>query len=234
MKRTLFGAIAAALLVTSAGPTLSASPPATWDNLNRVDSRNLRAVYLLPGENFCAYKKVKLDTPHVAFQQNWMRDFNRSTVGLSSRITQADADRIMEEARTGFAGILAREYAAAGFQVVDAPGHDVLQVSTAIINLTVSAPDRMTAGRSRSYAREAGSATLVVEARDSMTDAILGRAVDSRLAGDTASALRNRVTNRADFSRLFTTWARAAANGLNELRARAGGPCGAQQTAAKE
>ena len=174
MRPTLCGALAATLLVTSAGPTLSASPPSTWDDLTKVQSKNLRAVYLLPGEDFCAYKKVKLDTPHVAFRQNWLRDFNRTTTGLSSRLTQADADRVMEEARTGFAGMLAKAYTDAGFQVVDAPGHDVLQVGTAIINLTVSAPDRMTAGRSRTFAREAGSATLVVEARDSMTEAILG------------------------------------------------------------
>jgi hypothetical protein len=223
MRRSLCGAFAATLLVTTAGPTLSASPPATWDDLARVQSRNLSAVYLLPGETFCAYKRVKLDPPHVAFRQNWLRDFNRTTVGLSSRITEADADRMMEEARTGFAQNLARAYTDAGFQVVDTPGHDVLQVATAVVNLTVSAPDRMTAGRSRSYSREAGSATLVVEARDSMTGAILGRAVDSRLAGDTGSALRNRVTNRADFNRLFTTWGRAAANGLTELRNRSGG-----------
>ncbi|HEY2356702.1 MAG TPA: DUF3313 family protein [Phenylobacterium sp.] len=223
MRRTLCGAFAATLLVTTAGPTLSASPPATWDDLTRVQSRNLSAVYLLPGENFCAYKRVKLDTPQVAFRQNWLRDFNRTTVGLSQRLTQADADRVMEEVRTGFAQILTKAYTDAGFEVVNTPGHDVLQVGTAIANLAVSAPDRMQAGRSRTFAREAGSATLVVEARDSMTGAVLGRAVDSRIAGDTGSALRNRVTNRADFSRLFTTWGRAAANGLTELRNRSGG-----------
>ena len=223
MRRTLCGVCAATLLVTTAGPTLSAAPAATWDDLSWVQSWNLSAVYLVPGENFCAYKKVKLDTPQVAFRQNWLRDFNRTTVGLSQRLTQADADRVMDEVRTGFAQILVKAYTDAGVEVVNTPGHDVLQVGTAIANLAVSAPDRMTAGRSRTFSREAGSATLVVEARDSMTGAVLGRAVDSRLAGDTGSALRNRVTNRADFSRLFTTWGRAAANGLNELRNRSGG-----------
>ena len=43
----------------------------------------------------------------------------------------------------------------------------------------------------------------MVEARDSSTGALLGRALDCRLAGDAAPYLRNSVTNKADFKSLF-------------------------------
>lgn len=89
-----------------------------------------------------------------------------------------------------------------------------------MIDLDVTAPDKMTAGRSRSYAGQAGFATLVVEAMDSVSGAILGRTVDSRVAGDNSYMMnRNTVTNRSDFRRVAETWAKASVNGLNELKA---------------
>ena len=75
------------------------------------------------------------------------------------------------------------------------------------------------AGRSRTYANEAGHATLVIEVHDSMTGAILGRAVDGRLAGDTDAFMRNSVTNRADFRQLIKLWASNSVRGLGELKA---------------
>ncbi|MGH6963451.1 MAG: hypothetical protein ACREE0_03105, partial [Phenylobacterium sp.] len=69
-----------------------------------------------------------------------------------------------------------------------------------------------------SYSVQAGSATLIVEVRDSLSGAVLGRAVDSRAAGDEISSMRTSVSNRADFSRLFKTWAKASTNGLATLK----------------
>jgi hypothetical protein len=57
--------------------------------------------------------------------------------------------------------------------------------------------------------------------RDSLTGALLGRAVDRRLAGDNTVGQRNRVTNRSDFRRLVTRWAELSIRGLNELKIRA-------------
>ena len=71
----------------------------------------------------------------------------------------------------------------------------------------------------RTFANEAGEATLVLEVRDLQSGALMGRAVDRRLAGDTYVLMRNSVTNRSDFSRLFTDWAKESAAGLTELKA---------------
>jgi hypothetical protein len=88
-----------------------------------------------------------------------------------------------------------------------------------VINMDVAAPDMMTAGRSVSFSKEAGEATLVIEVRDSESGQLLGRALDRREAGDSMPYNRNSTTNRADFSRLFRTWAKFSAEGLTKLKA---------------
>ena len=99
----------------------------------------------------------------------------------------------------------------------------MLRLSTAVINLAITAPDRPTAGRSYTFSVDAGEATVVIEARDSMTGAVRGRAVDRRTAGDTGGGLRGGLrtsfSNRADFERMFRSWAKASVEGLAELKA---------------
>ena len=59
----------------------------------------------------------------------------------------------------------------------------------------------------------------MVEARDSMTGALLGRAVDSRTVDDFTMQWRTRASNTADFSRQVETWAKNSVKGLDELKA---------------
>lgn len=207
--------IAATLaLILTASPA-NAAAPREWDGLLRITAKHVDAAYLLPSADFRGYTKVLLEPTEVAFRKNWQRDTNSSSPG---HISDADARRILEGARQGFETIIRKEYEKAGFTVVTSPGSDVLRVSTAIINLDIEAPDIMTAGRSRTYSRDAGSATLAVEARDSVTGALLGRAVDGQTIGDFGLRLRNSATNSADFERLFASWAKIAATALVELQ----------------
>jgi hypothetical protein len=219
MDRRSFATLAAIALAAPAAPAFAKpKPPTTWDNLVLVNSKKLQAVYLLPGADFRQYAKVMLDPTDVAFAKDWQRSLNDTTVGLSRRISDDDAQKIAEQVRTGFEDIFAKVYADAGYPVVTSPAHDVLRVRTGVANLTIDAPERDTIGRSRSYSVQAGAATLIVEVRDSLTGAVLGRAVDSRAAGDEIAQMRTSVSNRADFSRLFKTWAKASTNGLATLK----------------
>jgi hypothetical protein len=192
----------------------------TWDDLNLVKSSRSQRVYLLPGANFQIYNKVMLDPTEVAFQKNWMRNYNQSAGTVSRRVDQDDIDRVSKDISTTFNGILAEEFQKNGYQVVTSPGPDVLRVRTGIIDLTVSSPDVRSSSRTYSASWEAGQATLVVEARDSQSSALLGRALDRRLAGDraTQSYLRNSVTNKADFKILFRQWADLSVEGLTRLK----------------
>ena len=108
----------------------------------------------------------------------------------------------------------------AGYAVVTAPGPDVLRVSTAVVNLFLNAPDTMSPGRSRTFTANAGEATLVIEVRDSPTNALLGRVVDRRETLDSGGMqMATSVSNLSDFRMLFKQWATTSAKGLDELKA---------------
>ena len=212
--------VIAVLLLASAWPVLGAVPP-LLDGLTQVQSRRVDAVFLLPGADFRIYSKIMLDPAEVAFRRDWMRSVNRSRSG-SRRIRDDDAVRIAEAARSGFGDIFETAFREAGYEIVTAPGADVLRISTAVNDLFINAPSQPTAGRSRVYTVEAGEATLVLVARDSLSGAILGTTVDRRQTRSWGGTLTwtNAATNRSDFAALFRTWARIAVEGLAELKER--------------
>ncbi len=216
MVRSLL-ASCVALALLAAPSAVIAKAPDTWDNLIKVKSKKLEAVYLLPSADFRPYTKIMIDPTQVAFQKNWQSELNRSTIGLGAQITDADASKIADQARTGFESIFAKAYADAGYEVVTAPGPDVLRLVTGVLNLSITAPDTGSSMQ-RTYSANAGEATVVIEVRDSLTNAVLGRAVDQQLAGDMPGQ-RTSASNREDFEYLFKSWAKTSVNGLAELKA---------------
>jgi hypothetical protein len=221
MDRRHFAALALTSLAMAgaARPALAAKPPAEWDGLVKVKAKKFELVYLRPGADFRGYTKVILDPTEIAFEKNWQRDYNNASASSSVRVSDRDIERMANEGRKGAGEILQKAYVAGGYPVVTDPAPDVLRVRTALIDITVTSPDTDSPGIVRSYSRDAGGATLVVEARDSMTGSLLGRAVDSRTIDDFTMEWRNRVTNRQDFSRQIETWAKNSVKGLNELKA---------------
>lgn len=201
-----------------ARPALAAKPPAEWDGLVKVKSKKFELVYLRPGADFRGYTKVIIDPTEVAFEKNWKRDYNSDTRGVSNQVTDRDIARMSEEGRKGATKILEKAYTDGGYPVVTDPAADVLRVRTALVDITVTAPDLDTPGIVRSYSRDAGGATLMVEARDSLTGQLLGRAVDSRTIDDFTMEWRNRVTNRQDFGNQVESWAKNSVKGLNALK----------------
>ncbi len=213
--------VVAALALSSAAAQNPGNYPHTdWDGLVQVNSSRFDTVYMLPGADFSGFTKVMLDPTEVAFRRNWQRNINSSTRSVSGRITDRDAERILEQVRTGFQDVFAEEFARGGYQLVTTPGPDVLRLRTAVTNIDIAAPDRRSSARNRTYSRTAGQATLVIEARESMSGAVLGRAVDRRIADSGAfTARRNRTTNTWDFERMFRAWGRMSASALDGLRA---------------
>jgi Protein of unknown function (DUF3313) len=215
--RILTAAIAGMVLV--AGTANAAKPPATWDGLVQVKSKRLDLVYLQPGADFRGYAKVLIEPTEVAFAKNWQRDYNRSTRMLSGRVSDSDMQDTISKAVRAAHDIFAQAWTKAGYAVVNEPGPDVLRVKTGVVNIRVTAPDTQTAARSYSFSEEAGEATLFVEARDSMTGALLGRAVDQKIVGDTMTAWRTSASNRSDFRYQVERWAETSVRGMSELKA---------------
>jgi hypothetical protein len=197
---------------------LAATSP-ELDGLVEVKPKRMDAAWLLPGVDFRQYSAVMIDEPDVAFDKDWMRNMNE-TRSLSRRVSQADAEKIAAATRSGLVEVFEEEFRKAGYSIATAPGADVLRLSPAIVRLYINAPDVMSADRSRTYTVDAGEATLVLKAEDSVSGALLGMAVDRREARGTGFVTwTNSVTNRSDFRRLFQQWAKICVKGLDELKA---------------
>jgi hypothetical protein len=207
-----------ALLITLLAFTAaaqSASVPETWDGLVEVKSKRLEAVYVLPGADFSGYKKVMLDDAAVAFNKDWTRQMNRDP---GTRISDADAQKIASTVQSGFDDVFVKEFTKAGHEVVTQPGPDVLRLSPGLANLYINAPDVRSSTVARQYVVSAGEATLVLEARDSITGALLARAVDRRQTRQWATpVLSSSATNRRDFMNLFEQWASFTVKGLEDI-----------------
>ena len=222
MNRRHFALLAGALAVSAADLRAASAeePPTTWDGLVRVPSKKLKLVYLAPGADFRAYTQVMLDPTEIAFSKSWIKQYNSGTMDLDQQIGRSYVQNAMKDGVKDSDKIFGKAFADGGYPVATAPAKDVLRVRTAVINIMVTAPDLMTAEATASAASSAGQATFVVEARDSLTGAILGRAVDAKLAGDTGFiSQRTSASNWGDFRELVKTWAKSSVVGLNELKA---------------
>jgi hypothetical protein len=207
-------------LVTAITPAFGRDEdPTHWDGLVQVKPKRMDAVYLAPGADFRPYTKLMVDPTEVAFHKNWLKDQSRAGSRLTIQIDDQEAAEILQAARSNFSDIFNEAFTKAGYQIVTAPGPDVLRVSAGVMNLYLNAPDAMEAGRNRTYTANAGEATLVMEVRDSRSNALLGRVLDRRETMDTGTMqVANRVTNLSDFRSLFRTWSRNCVDGLEELK----------------
>ena len=210
--------IAAGLLALFANASIAETPPGTWDGLVEVKSKKFDAAYLAPGADFRPYTKIMVDPTQVAFRKDWMKDVNNDR-SVSRQVTDEDAQEILAAARSNFDDIFIEAYTKAGYTVVTTPGADVLRVATGVVNLYLNAPDTMSSGRTRTYSANTGEATLVIEIRDSLTGALLGRVLDRRETLDNVSLqMSNSVTNTADFRNLFKSWSSITVKGLASLK----------------
>lgn len=212
---TLKKLLAVVVALAVAVPAVAQEARDSWDGLVEVSARRLDSAFLLPGADFRPYRKVMLDEPEVAFRAGWMQTMQRSR---SIRLTETDAARIKETVAANTTDLFVDEFTRAGFEVVTLPGPDVLRVRTAVLNLFVNAPDVASPGRSRSFTSNAGEATLVLEARDSQTGALLARAVDRR-EGRGLPGPTTRVSNTSEFRTVARGWARVSAGHLQSLQA---------------
>jgi len=102
-----------------------------WDGLVEVKPKRLDAAFLLPGADFRTYKKIMMDPVEVAFEKNWVRDYNRDAATLSQQLDQQDLERISQAARDEFTEVFTEAYRNAGMELVTTPGADVLRAGDA-------------------------------------------------------------------------------------------------------
>ncbi len=203
-----------AVALVAATSAMAEKPPATWDGLELTKKKDLDLVYLRPNVQFKAYKDVSIDEVQVAFDKNW--DPNEDVRSVSRRLSTEDIEKIRSDMVTEFRKVFVEELGKGGYLVVDKPGDDTLRVSPGLVNVYITAPDRMEAGRVTTYTTDAGRMTLVLELRDGPTNQLLARVIDQK--ADTGFAqVSNSVTNTADFRRMVRSWAQRLVKGLDKV-----------------
>jgi len=216
MNRHTLSAISMVVLSGVSCAAFSAGAPAavsdayraaTKDGLVSVQSRQLDEVYLRPGPEWAGYRKVLIDPPQVVFRKNWLKDLNASR-GPSRWISQSDAEEVAKVATASMAKTVADVFVANGYEIVTAPGAGVLRVTPSVTELDVYEPDVAFSRPERLFTKDAGTATLGLELRDSASGALLGVVVDR----GTASQIReiNRTTQTSNifwFDAMFRRWA---------------------------
>jgi hypothetical protein len=216
----LAGIAGVVMMIGIAGPLTAKEEPLperTHDGLVLEPDTVVAAAYIRPDADFSVYKRVMILDTYVAFRKNWERDQQSAT---GRRIKASDMEKIKTDVAALFEKVFIEKLTADdGYEIVDKPDHDVLLLRAAIIDLDITAPDIPKAGRSYSFSTTTGAATLYIEMFDSVSGAILARAIDrktARRAGSTMS-WSNRVSNSAEARRIFGKWADLLRKSLDEV-----------------
>lgn len=216
-------AILALMLAVIAPAEARKYPDVTEEGLERVEKTKADAVYVAPGADFSGYDAIWLDTASVSFRKNWQRDQNRGIHSISGRVSDEDMQAMREGLAELFREVFTEELTAGGYQMVEAPGDNVLRIKPAIIDLNVNAPDTNTLGNVTSYTESAGEMTLHLELFDANTGALIAKAMDHRKDPNRGYfQWQTTVTNRQAAKRILATWAKTLREGLDEARANGG------------
>jgi len=224
-------ALVAALVITGCAqtPTFQTGPDAevTHDGLTKVDKTVMDSVWARTDIDLTGYRKVMFQGVGVEYRPVTGPYSGRAGMGASIRTSgnrnefpMADETKqaFEEEIRSAFAEEIQRSTV---YEVVDEPGPDVLLVVGGLLDVVSRVPPE-TIGRSRIWIESVGEATLVLEVRDSQSNAIFARAVDRRAAARNQQASTqlmesNTVTNRAEVRRLGRRWGSILRDGLDAL-----------------
>jgi len=209
------------------GRQLEVGDEKSFDGLHEVTNSKASKAWVRPGFDLSGYTRVKLEGAGIAFQppneqsrsSRAPNEQSRSSraAGESYPMSQEAQDRLARIMREAFERELARS---TRFELTEEVGPEVLTVWGGLLDVVSFVPPQ-SVGRNNIYLRRVGEATLVIELRDSESNATLMRIMDrravERMGGGSMNS--NPVTNSGDVRRLANTWARLFRQRLDELTA---------------
>jgi hypothetical protein len=203
-NRCMPASFAAALLLTVLSPALvvgdSTSSP--FLGLERVPSKNVGALYRRPDTDFSGYGKIMVGEPAVEFSKNW-NPRNYGTYGLSA----AQLTKIRVDLAAMAKSVFAKSLSDGPYEVVTETGDGVLVVTPNIVDVFINAPNAPTAGRSRTYTMDVGSASLVLQVNDAVTGTLLAMVLDKQRSGSPTMQWVTSASNRAAAEAMLKGWA---------------------------
>jgi hypothetical protein len=208
----LLGFVAAC--ATSESPAPATPGP---DGLLSVRSDRIDQLYLRPGSDIVGYRKVMLDPVAVELSSDWVKQQHGNNYRIQPTYPRyKDAGQVAQEAAESVSASLARAFRAAGVEIVGTPGPGVMRVAAKVNELYINAPDIVSPGYARNLTRDAGEATLLLEARDAASGTLLARVVHHAIARQTPRAnLASDPLNTLWMETLFDRWAQSCAAELS-------------------
>lgn len=229
MKKLILAALFAVAVISTgctSTPEFQSGPDAevTHDGLTRVDRTILDTVWARTDIDLTGYNKIMFEGVGIEFRPVDGPYSGRAGTGGVSRTTSSRSvfqldDATKELVKEEIGGAFVEELANSDvYEVVEAAGPDVLTLRAGLLDVISRVPPD-TIGRSSVWLDSVGEATLVMELRDSTSNAILIRAVDRRAAGQpTGSTMQaTPATNRAEVRRLGRRWASIIRGGVETL-----------------
>ena len=200
-------------------PAVQTGPDAevTVDGLHRVDHSVMALAYVKPDLDLAGYTKLMLDDSEVAYRKD---PRGRRQAQYAGEENYALTPSQMQDLKAWFREALVTALTEnGGYQIVEAPGPEVLRVSAHLIDLEVRIPTENR--QPRTYARSFGEVTLILELFDSESGEILARVADRRDPTVNPGNALVQVTPGAvkgDTRRLFEHWAGLLRFRLDEIR----------------
>ena len=214
-------ALLAVALVTvgcaTADPVVDTSDTAemSFDGLYPVKGGTADAAWARPDVDLSAYSKVMLQGVGIEYRPGGEtgRFFKPSRSSDHYALTDQQKRRFESMLVDIFREELGRSE---HYEIVEEAGPDVLLIKGGLLDVVSFVPPEPV-GRSEVYLSRVGEATLVLELRDSESEAILARAVDRRVAEDRAAGFTksNRAANSAEVRSVLRFWARTLRDRLD-------------------
>jgi len=181
----------------------------TFDGLAKVKNPAAGTAWMRPDFNLAGYTKVMLRGAGIEYQP-----IPRNSSNRMFPLTDKQKARLRQIVGDAFKAELAKS---TKYQLVTEPGPDVLTVWGGLIDVVSYVPPDK-AGNSDIYLRSVGEATLVLELRDSQSNAPLVRVLDRRAAGGSATTMQEStsVTNWSEVQRVARLWAVALRTRLDD------------------
>lgn len=196
---------------TSAAAPVPGNAEVNYEGLATVGSKAFDIAQVRPGTDFRAYSSVKLDKPELAYRTPDRAD---RQFPLTEEQKTRFRDGLVEAFDRAFADLQALE-------LVDEPGPATLtlaiKVTDIVVTVTPSAVGR--AGRGAALLEASAEAAITVELKDSQSNEILARGVDTGSArGGALRTPEGEMRTRFEPSaKIVEKWAAQARAGLENL-----------------
>jgi hypothetical protein len=189
----------------------------TFDGLVRIDNGRFRDSWADPDIDFSRYNKIMVGK--AVFEFRAVKK-SGSTHRMSSSqsefwISDKNRERLIEVVSEVFRDELDKSV---NFTRSETAGSDVLVIVGALHDIVSRVPPDMV-GRGEIYLSSVGEATLILEARDSLSGETIYRAVDRRAAEQLGGqvSMSNSVTNMSEVRRMSRRWAIRLREGLDSI-----------------